>query len=123
VDKVRLLSLYLTIFGILNLITALTIPPFFGDALLWLPRNIPTEVMMSSIYVAMSLIMLLTARNPMPHKAFVDFLIVANTVHALVMLIYAEHIWQIILDAGFIGATGLLPLLFYPWGLKKFLRY
>lgn len=120
-NKVRLLRYYLVLFGILNLLTAFSIPLFFGDLLLWSPRNLPTELMVGSLYFAMGIVMLTATRNPMSHKSFIDFVILANILHALVMFIYAEHILQMVLDVGFIGMMGILPLLFYPWGLRSFL--
>jgi hypothetical protein len=77
--------------------------------------------MIGSIYFAMGLIMLRSAKNPLCHKSFIDFVIMANIFHALVMLIYAEHALQLVLDVGFIGAMGLLPLLCYPWQTGTFL--
>jgi hypothetical protein len=55
------LSLFLRIFGIANLITAFGIPLFFGDLLLWTPRNLPTELMVGSLYFAMGIMMLVAA--------------------------------------------------------------
>ncbi|HSG45490.1 MAG TPA: hypothetical protein VLA72_20275 [Anaerolineales bacterium] len=77
--------------------------------------------MMSSLYLAMGVVMVFAARSPVKHKAFVDFLILANVLHALVMLFTAQSMWQVILDVIPIGLMGILPLVFYPWGMKKFL--
>ncbi|MHA2208050.1 MAG: hypothetical protein ACXABV_02670 [Candidatus Thorarchaeota archaeon] len=85
-DKVKLLSYYLYLFGLLSL-TVIAIGPFFlGDELLWQPRNLPTEIMMSSIYFSMGIVMILAAREPSKHKLFVDFLIISNTIHAIIMV-------------------------------------
>lgn len=93
-----------------------------GDLLLWQPRNFPVEMMLSSIYFAMGIVMVAAAQNPEAHKSFIDFLILANLVHAIVMLLSAQNWWNII-DVLMIGLLGGLPLFFYPWGLREFLRY
>jgi type III secretory pathway component EscR len=123
-SNTKYLKDYLVIFGILNnFVISFTIPLLLGDWLLWQPRNVAIEMMVSSIYLAMGIVMIRIARNPLPHKAFIDFLVIANLAHALVMLIFAEHIWHIIIDVGAIALMGALPLFFYPWGLRKFLQY
>jgi hypothetical protein len=122
--KTRYLRGYLLIFGLLNIfVISFTIPLLFGDWLLWEPRNQAVEMMMSSIYLAMGIVMMLIARDPLPHKAFIDFLVIANLGHAFVMLIFSETIWQLVFDVGAIALMGALPLFFYPWGLRQFLRY
>ena len=123
-NKTKYLKQYLLIFGLLNIfVISVTVPLLLGDWLLWEPRNLAVEMMMSSIYLAMGIVMVLIARNPLPHKAFIDFLVVANLGHAFVMLIFSENIWQLVFDAGVIALMGALPLFFYPWGLRQFLRY
>lgn len=42
---------------------------------------------MAGIYFVMRLIMILVARNPLSHKAFVDFVALSSIVHAIIMLI------------------------------------
>ena len=122
--KINQLKRYLYLFGFLNIfVISFTVPLLFGDWFMWQPRNIPVEMMMSSIYLAVGIVMIRVAKDPVPHKGFVDFLIVANLAHAFVMLIYAENILHILFDAGAIALMGGLPLLFYPWGLRQFLQY
>ncbi len=115
------LKTYLYLFGFLNIFIVSTIPVIFGDVFLWQPRNVPTEIMMASLYLAMGVVMVFAARSPEKHKAFVDFLVIANILHALVMLVAAQNTLQIVLDVIPIGVMGVLPLLFYPWGLSNFL--
>jgi hypothetical protein len=119
--KNKFLKAYLKIFGFFNLLFVPTIPIIFGDVFLWQPRNLPTEIMMAGLYFAMGLVMIFAARKPEKQKAFVDFLIIGNILHATVMLFTAQNTWQIVLDALPVGVMGGLPLLFYPWGLGKFL--
>lgn len=122
--KIKQLKRYLYVFGFLNIfIISFTVPLLFGEWLMWQPRNIPVEMMMSSIYLAMGVVMIRVANNPTSHKGLVDFLIVANLAHAIVMLIYAENILHILFDFGAIALMGGVPLLFYPWGVKSFLQY
>jgi hypothetical protein len=118
----RFLKYYLYISGFASAIVITTVPVIFGDTFLWQPRNIPTEIMMASIYLAMGIIMILVARKPLKNKAFIDFVILANTLHAGVMLYFAHNPAHIVLDVIPIGLMGLLPLLMYPWGLRNFLR-
>ena len=120
-SKEKILKYYLIIFGLLNLTVLSFGVLLFGDLFLWTPRNIPTEIMISSIYFAMGIIMILCSRNPLSHKSFIDFIVVANIFHSIVMFVYAENLMHIG-DALVIGAMGVLPLLFYPWGLRKFLK-
>lgn len=121
--KTRRLSRYLVIFGLLNIfVISFTIPLFFGDLLLWQPRNIPVEMMLSSVYLAMGIVMIAAHKDPLAHKSFIDFLVLANLAHATVMLLTTRNPWHL-LDVLAVGLLGALPLFFYPWGLRKFLRY
>jgi hypothetical protein len=89
---------------------------------LWLPRNLPDELMIAGIYVVMGIVMIAAAPDPGKHKAFIDFVILANLLHAAIMAATARNILQIIVDVVPIGAIGILPLIFYPWGIKNYLR-
>ena len=120
-NKERYLKYYLYVFGFLSIFIITAVPIIFGDVFLWAPRNLPTEVMLASIYLAMGIVMIVVAKNPIGQKSFIDFLIIANVLHALVMLVTVQHPLQIILDVVPIGAIGLLPLFFYPWGLRNIL--
>lgn len=120
--KIKLLRYYLYVFGFANLFLLSFGPVTLGDLLLWSPRNIPVELMLGSIYFAMGIIMLIVAKNPLSHKSFVDFVVIANIFHAIVMIVFAQNIFHLV-DAALIGQMGVLPLLFYPWGLKNLLRY
>jgi len=106
----------------LSVFVITTVPIIFGDVFLWAPRNLPTEIMLASIYLAMGIVMIVVAKNPLGQKSFIDFLIIANLLHGLIMLVAAQHPLQIILDVVPVGAMGLLPLFIYPWGLRNFLR-
>lgn len=122
--KLRWLRYYLLAFGLLNiLIVSFTVPIFFGDELLWHPRNIPDEMMLSALYLAMGVLMVVASRSPMAHKAFVDFVVLGNVLHALVVVVYAEHAFHIVFDVVGVGAMGMIPLFVYPWGVRRFLRY
>ena len=121
-NKLDLLRSYLYIAGIFAIFVIPLGAVVFGDTILWTPRNIPTEMMMNSIFVAMGIVMILTARNPMVHKAFVDFIILSNIFHAVVMLIFAQNVLHVVVDVVIVGAMGGLPLLFYPWGLNNFFK-
>ncbi|MEJ8568850.1 hypothetical protein V3330_14545 [Wenzhouxiangellaceae bacterium CH-27] len=121
--KLRLLIVYLYVFGTVNIVTSFVVPIFFGDVLLWHPRNLATDLMVGSVYLAMGIVMLPIARFPTRHKAFIDFLIFANVLHALVMFITAQKPSQIYLDAAYIGLAGAIPFALYPWPWSEFLRY
>jgi len=119
----RWLRRYLVTFGLLNVfVISFTIPLLFGDLLLWQPRNLPIEMMLSTIYLAMGIFMIAASKTPLDHKSFIDFLILANLAHALVRLITARNWWHLV-DVVAIGSQGYLPLSFYPWGLREILRY
>jgi hypothetical protein len=38
------------------------------------------------------------------------------------MVFYAQKQSHIYLDSGFIGIMAVIPLLLYPWSIRKFLR-
>jgi hypothetical protein len=118
----RYLIIYLYIFGFASIFLITTIPIIWGDLFLWQPRNIPTEIMMAGLYLVMGLMMILVAKNPLSQKSFIDFLILANLLHAMIMVVLAQNIYQIILDVIPIGSMGAIPLFIYPWGLRNFLR-
>lgn len=116
-QKEKYLGIYLSIFGIVNMIFLSFAPILLGDLLLWQPRNIPTELMMASLYFALGVIMLRSAKKPLEHKSLIDFVILGNILHSAIMFFTAEHLFHFG-DALIIGIEGILPLFFYPWGLK-----
>lgn len=118
----RYLSIYLSVFGFASIFLITTIPIIWGNVLLWHPRNLPNEIMIASIYLAMGIIMILIAKKPLAHKSFIDFLILANLFHALIMLVYSRNFIQVIFDVIPIGLMGLIPLIIYPWQIVNFLR-
>lgn len=122
-SRIQYLSFFLRLFGIANILTAFTIPIFFGDVLLWEPRNLPTELMVGSLYFAMGVVMLVTARAPIEHRAFLEFAFLGNILHAVVMIAFAENPVQLVVDVGFIGLMGFILLALYPWGIRNFLRH
>lgn len=121
-EKEKLLRFDLIFFGVLNIFVIPVLTYFYGDIMLWQPRNIPTEMMMNAIYISMGILMLIVAKNPRNHKGFLDFLILSSIAHALVMLYFTENIFHF-LDVIIMGAMGVIPLILYPWKLKKFLIY
>lgn len=52
-----------------------------------------------------------------------DHTILANLLHALVMVIYAWHVLHIFLGATFVGSRDVILLIAYPQGIRQFLRY
>lgn len=122
-NRQKYLTLSFYIFGLGNILTSIGIPIFFGDELLWKPRNLATDLMVGSLYMAMGVIMLLIAKQPNKHKAFIDFIVVGNVLHAFVMILFAQKPGHIVLDSGYILMMGIIPLLLYPWPRKRFLRY
>lgn len=123
-DKIKLLKIYFSVFGLLNIfVISFTVPLLFGDLLLWHPRNMPTEMMVSVLYFAMGIVMIRCAKNPFKHQSFLDFLVIGNCLHAAVMIIFADNLFHIGIDSMAIGLMGLLPLLIYPWGIRNFLNY
>lgn len=90
---------------------------------MWTPRNLPTELMVGSLYFAMGIVMLVVARNPMEHRAFLEFAILGNILHAAVMVAFAKNAIQLVVDAGFVGVMGFALLALYPWGVRNFLRH
>jgi hypothetical protein len=66
--------------------------------------------------------MIFSSKNPGSHKLFIDFIILTNILHALVMLLFITNVYQIVFDVVTIGLMGLIPFLVYPWEVKSFLR-
>lgn len=122
-QKVRYLRIYLLVFGTLSIFLLSFPPVLVGDILLWQPRNIPVELMLGSLYFAMGIVMIRVAKNPLNHKGLIDFLILGNLSHALLMILFAENLLHLLFDAGVIGLMGLIPLSIYPWGIRQFLQY
>lgn len=118
----RLLKIYLKMFGFGSIFLITTVPFILGNRLLWQPRNVPTEIMMASLYFTMGIVMISIAKNPTQNKAFIEFLIIANLLHGAVMLFAAKNIYQILFDAVPILLMGGVPLIIYPWELKRFLK-
>lgn len=136
--KTRLLRIYLVVFGLACVVTMSPLIPalMFPGKPIKIPNlfdnSFPAAVMLSALYLAMGLVMLLAARRPAEHKAFLDFVVVSSVLHALVMIAYKAPMQEQGLSVGahgvlhsvvMMGAMGVAPLFFYPWGLKQFLRY
>ena len=121
--NIQLLQMYFYFFGALNILTSFSVPLLIGNHVFWTPRNLPTELMVGSLYFSLGVIMILVAKTAENHKALVDFLILGNILHSIIMIFYAQTAVHILLDASFIGLMGEIPLILYPWGLKYFLRY
>ncbi len=56
-NREKYLSIYLFVFGFASIFLITTIPIFWGDFMLWQPRNLPTEIMIARIYFAMGITM------------------------------------------------------------------
>ncbi len=122
-NDIKMLQVYLKYYGVISMIIIPTIPFIFREIFMWEPRNTPLEIMTVSIYFVLGIQMLNISRNPEPHKAFIDFIIVASFLHSAIMLLFAESINHILFDVIPIASMAVWPLIFYPWGLKKFFRY
>jgi hypothetical protein len=124
-QKVRWLSRFLLTAGVGNIVVHPMLPWFVPQLFFWQPRNIPYEFMIGGIYVALGISMVVASRNPLDHKLFVDFVVLANLFHVAVMIFFSfvhhavAHLYG---DVIWIGALALLPLVFYPWGVSRFLR-
>ncbi|MCG8314328.1 MAG: hypothetical protein MI976_14060 [Pseudomonadales bacterium] len=122
--KQHYLKQYLKLFGWLNvLVVSFPVPLLVGDFLLWQPRNLAVELMLSSLYFAMGIVMVASSRAPQAPKAFIDFLVLVNLLHGLLMFAVAENWRHVFLDALPITLMGALPLFIYPWGLQHLFRY
>lgn len=77
--------------------------------------------MVGSLYFATSMVMLIAAGAPLEHRAFLEFAILGNIFHAVVMLVFAENSVQLEVDISFIRLMGFILLALYPWGIKNFL--
>lgn len=120
----RILARFLLIFGLANIFVHPVLPWFLPRLFFWTPRNVPYEFMIGGIYLALGVVMIQASREPLKHKLLVDFIILGNFFHAAVMVFFGillqpSHLYG---DVIWISAQWLIPILYYPWGLKNFLR-
>lgn len=111
-------------FGLANIFLHPVLPWFFPHHFFWTPRNIPYEFMIGGIYIALGIVMVIASKEPLKHKLFIDFSILANLFHAVVMIYFGlvdqpSHLYG---DVLWISALWLVPLFYYPWKLNTFLR-
>lgn len=118
------LKIFLYVFWVGNVIVHPVIPFLFPPQFFWTPRNRPHEFMIGGIYIAMGIMMILAAQEPRKHKLFVDFIILGNFLHAVVMIIFGiiDQPAHLVGDVLWISVLWILPLVFYPWGLQKLMR-
>jgi hypothetical protein len=100
---------YLITFGIFSIVILSFPTPFlFVDALLFEPRSLPLEVMISSFYLALGFVMIRAARNPLEHKGVIENVILSSIMHAIIMVVFAQNTLQVVLDAGAVALMGVL---------------
>ncbi len=123
-QKERGIRYFLYTFGLGNIFVHPVLPWFFVEQFFWTPRNIPYEFMIGGIYIALGIVMILAAKNPIKHKLFVDLVILGNLAHAAVMIIFGalEQPAHLYGDVIWISAMWVLPLIFYPWPLSNLLK-
>jgi hypothetical protein len=123
--KETLLSRFMLFGGLGNVFVHPVLPWCLPQLFFWQPRNIPYEFMIGGLYLALGIVMVIAARDPLEHKLFVDFVVLGNLFHAGVMIYFAvtrQQLAHLYGDVIWIAALGLLPLAFYPWGVAHFLR-
>ena len=111
-DDIKILQVYLRYYGIISLFIIPTVPFIFRDIFMWEPKNIPLEIMTVSLYFVLGIQMLNISRNPEPHKAFIDFIILASFIHSAIMLVFAEGINHILFAVVPIASMAVWPLIF-----------
>lgn len=123
-NKEKKLKLFLYWAGLANVFLHPVIPWFFPHHFFWMPRNMPYEFMIGGIYIAWGIVMVIASKEPLKHKLFIDFTILANLFHAVVMVFFGsiEQPTHLYGDVLWICALSVIPLLFYPWGIKNFLK-
>lgn len=122
--KETYLGLFLKWFGLGNIFVHPVLPWFLPHHFFWTPRNIPYEFMIGGIYIALGIVMVVASKEPMKHKLFVDFIVLMNIFHNVVMIYFGitEQPMHLFGDVLWIGALAVIPLIFYPWGLRNFLK-
>lgn len=118
------LSRYLFLAGWANLVLHPVLPWLLPELFFWQPRNYAYEFMIGGIYLALGIVMIIASKQPEKHKLFVDFCILMNLFHAVVMMAFAILVNQphhLVGDVVWIGAQAVIPLFVYPWGIKNFL--
>lgn len=119
-----MLKKYLLWFGLGNIIVHPILPWFLPHMFFWTPRNIPYEFMIGGIYIAWGIVMVVASKQPLKHKLFIDFTVLGNLFHALVMIVFGiiDQPMHLYGDVIWISLLWIIPLIFYPWGLKNFLK-
>jgi hypothetical protein len=118
--KEIILRVYLITFGIFSIVILSFPTPFlFADVLLFEPRSLPLEVIISSLYLVLGFVMIRAARDPLEHKGVIDFVILSSIMHAIIMVVFAQNTLHVVLDAGAVALMGFLPLVFYPWARRN----
>lgn len=122
--KVRILSIFLFYMGLANIFLHPILPWFLPHMFFWTPRNIPYEFMIGGIYIAWGIVMIAASKEPLKNKLFIDFTILGNLFHALVMIFFGiiEQPMHLYGDVLWISALWVVPLVYYPWGIKNFLK-
>lgn len=59
-------------------------------------------MMLSIVYLAMGIVMIATSKNPPDHKSFIDFLLLTNLAHAILMLFSARNLCSSYRNARFV---------------------
>ncbi|MEX2027978.1 MAG: DUF6632 domain-containing protein [Candidatus Curtissbacteria bacterium] len=123
-DKEKILRQFLYWFGLGNIFVHPILPWFFHQQFFWTPRNIPYEFMIGGMYIAWGIVMVAASKEPLKHKLFIDFTILGNLFHTAVMIFFGivEQPMHLYGDVLWISALWIIPLLYYPWGIKNFLR-
>lgn len=124
VNKEKKLTIFLYWFGLANIFLHPVLPWFFPHHFFWTPRNIPYEFMIGGIYIALGLVMVASSNNPLKHKLFIDFSILANLFHAIVMIYFGfmDQPMHLYGDVLWISALWIIPLVYYPWKISGFMK-
>lgn len=122
--KEKILGTFFLWAGLANIFLHPVLPWFLPHHFFWTPRNIPYEFMIGGIYIAWGIVMVIASIHPKKNKLFIDFTILGNLFHTAVMVYFGimEQPTHLYGDVLWITALWGVPLLYYPWGVKNFLK-
>lgn len=112
---------FIAFFGFLTVAVFVEIGPAVESLIKWGDRGEAYELMICSIYLTWGVFLWLASANPLAHKLFLDFSVVANVVHFTVMFVEGlvmpgEHA-HLYGDVA-LGWAGLIPLAWIWWRVR-----
>lgn len=89
--RMKLLKLFLFVFGFFFIFGLHSMMTFFPDSWAWEPRQSEYEQMIVGVYAVLGVFLILASFNPLEHRSLIQFTIWSSMVHAAIMLVQALY--------------------------------